>query len=361
MRQINFKKLKILTLNKKVFLLIGKNSYKKSGAEILIKKFIKAKNVVSYEKKKDIPEYEELLRINKMFDKFKPDILLAIGGGAIMDYSKIINILKSNKNLKSKIKNYNYDYTKKKSKLITVPTTGGSGAEVTSNAVIYLNKKKFSFESKLLIPDHYILEPKLILNNSKQIKAASGFDAIAQAIESFFSTKSNKLSENFALNSLKISKDFFLKYLKEPNLYNSKKMLYAANLSGKAINISKTIAPHAVSYPFTSKYGISHGYAVSLNFEKILEYNYVKATKENKLEVLKKYQKIFKITKTQNIVTFVSWLRYLKREAGLNDNYRYHNINIKRDISNILDGVNLLRLKNNPIQLTKDELFKLLI
>ena len=63
-----------------------------------------------------------------------------------------------------------------------VPTTAGSGAEVTSNAVIYINKQKFSFESFKLLPDHFILIPSLVYKLKKNIKASSGFDAISQSM-----------------------------------------------------------------------------------------------------------------------------------------------------------------------------------
>ena len=95
------------------------------------------------------------------------------------------------KGLNKIIKNYNNKFYKKKTVLAVLPTTAGSGAEVTSNAVIYVNKIKFTMESNLLIPDRYFLISSLIFNNPKKLKASSGFDAIAQSIESLISRKSN--------------------------------------------------------------------------------------------------------------------------------------------------------------------------
>ena len=93
-----------------------------------------------------------------------------------------------------------------------VPTTAGSGAEVTSNAVIYINKQKFSFESFKLLPDHFILIPSLVYKLKKNIKASSGFDAISQSIESILSLKSNKKSIEFAKKSLKLSLKNYLSF-----------------------------------------------------------------------------------------------------------------------------------------------------
>ena len=81
--------------------------------------------------------------------------------------------------------------------MIAVPTTAGAGAEVTSNAVIYINKIKYSVEDKLLIPNYFFIF-NLILNNPIKLKSAAGFDAIAQAVESLISVKSNRSSVSFA-------------------------------------------------------------------------------------------------------------------------------------------------------------------
>ena len=87
---------------------------------------------------------------------------------------------------------------KKLTLLIAIPTTAGSGAEVTSNAVIYVDKIKYSVESDIIKPDYFFLIPKLVINASEKIKSSSGFDVIAQAIESLISKKSNSKSIGFA-------------------------------------------------------------------------------------------------------------------------------------------------------------------
>ncbi|MDA7638946.1 iron-containing alcohol dehydrogenase [Candidatus Pelagibacter sp.] len=102
------------------------------------------------------------------------------------------------------------------------------------------------------------------------MKASAGFDAIAQALESLVSKKSNEKSVAYASKSLKVSIKSYVSFLNNPSLKNASEMSIAANLAGKAISISKTIVPHAASYPFTSLFNISHGHAVGLFFEKFL-------------------------------------------------------------------------------------------
>ena len=124
----------------------------------------------------------------------------------------------------------------------------------------------------MLIPDHYFLIPEFLITAPNKIKASAGFDAIAQALESLVSKKSNSQSVDYASKSLKYL--LIVTFLKDPNMKNATEMSIASNLAGKAISISKTTAPHATSYPFTSLFNISHGHAVSLFFEKFFKFNY---------------------------------------------------------------------------------------
>ena len=139
-------------------------------------------------------------------------------------------------------------------------------------------------------------------------------------------------------------------------------MCLSANLSGKAINISKTTAPHAVSYPFTSYFKISHGHAVSLTLEKFLMFNYnnINYSKAN-FNLKDRYKTLFKITKTNSIIELILFLKKLKREANLEDDFKKMNIDIEKNLSKILKGVNELRLKNNPINLTKNDISNILL
>ena len=124
------------------------------------------------------------------------------------------------------------------------------------------------------MPDHFFLIPEFLISAPNKIKASSGFDAIAQALESLVSRKSNDKSVEYASKSLRVSVNSFISFINEPNMKNATEMSIASNLAGKAISISKTTAPHAASYPFTSLFNISHGHAVSLFFEKFFKFNY---------------------------------------------------------------------------------------
>ena len=306
---------------KKIFVLCGKKSFVTSGAENLFKKIITDKEIKLFYKKSELPILEELIEIINDIKNFKPDLILAIGGGAVIDYAKIANVVDVRKDLADLIVNYSYPFKKKYTKLTVIPTTAGSGAEVTSNAVIYVDGIKHSFESELLIPDNFFLIPEFLISAPNKIKASAGFDAIAQALESLVSKKSNDRSVEYASKSLRVSVNSFLSFVNNPNMKNATEMSIAANLAGKAISISKTTAPHAASYPFTSLFDISHGHAVSLFFERFFKFNYDNLDKsETSFDLKKRFDLIFNLFDVQNINDFNSKISLIKNQAKLEDN-----------------------------------------
>ena len=356
------KKLVNQKLFKKILVISGEKSYFASGANKLIKKTLKDKETYLLLKKNKYPEIKELKKIILYTRRIKPDLIIAVGGGSVIDYAKMANILNPEKNLTKQIINSDYGKIKKFTKLLAIPTTAGTGAEVTSNAVIYMGKIKFSVESELLKPNYFIIIPEFVLKAGKTLKASSGFDAISQAIESLISKKSTKESVEFALKSLRISLKYFLEHLKNPTITNSYNMCVAANYSGKAISISKTTAPHALSYPFTAHYGISHGHAVSLTLNDFLKFNFENIQHSNcKFDLVKRYKKIFNVSNTLNINELNLFINRIKLRAGLENNFSKLGINIKDNLPKILSGVNDQRLSNNPIVITKRDIKNILL
>ena len=346
---------------KKIFILCGKKSFVTSGAKTFFNELFKNKETKLFYKNFEFPILEELIKIIEDIKSFKPNLILAIGGGSVIDYAKIANVVDQRNDLKDLIINYSYPFKNKYTKLAVIPTTAGSGAEVTSNAVIYVDGIKHSFESGLLIPDNFFLIPEFLISAPNKIKASAGFDAIAQAIESLMSKKSNLNSLEFAKNSLKISLNSYENFVKNPTIINATEMSIASNLAGKAINISKTTAPHAVSYPFTSLFNISHGHAVSLFFEKFLQYNYLNLDKsKTSFDLKKRFELIFDIFNVKNIESLSNKISKIKKGGSLTDDLQSLKIDVKKNSKNIIGGINLLRLGNNPVQIDEKEIYKII-
>ena len=353
--------LKVLLKEKKlqkILLICGENSFEVSGASKVLKDLLKNKELKIFKKKFSYPELNELNQIIESIKDFSPDLILAVGGGSVIDYAKTANVLTDSKNLKNEILNSNYEIKKKFTKLAVI---AGSGAEVTSNAVIYIDKIKYSVEGNFLKPDFFFLIPELVITGSNKIKSSAGFDAIAQALESLVSRKSNDKSVEYASKSLRVSVNSFISFINEPNMKNATEMSIASNLAGKAISISKTTAPHAASYPFTSLFNISHGHAVSLFFEKFFKFNYENIDKsETSFDLKKRFDLIFNLFDVQDINGFNSKISLIKKSANLEDDLTKFNIDIIKSSEDVLKGINLLRLGNNPVKIDGKDILNII-
>ena len=362
--QNNLKKIsKILSYKryKKILIVSGAKSFSSSGSDKVINKLISQKPKLLFLKKRKFPDYFELKKLIKTINKFRPQIIFSCGGGAVIDLSKIANSLAFEKNIKKKIKSNSYKL-KNFCDLFAVPTTAGSGAEVTTNAVIYLNKIKYSVEGELIKPKYMALIPQLVINNNRRdILNSSSFDVFAQAVESMFSKKSTTKSLNYSKKSILLFLKNYKNFIRFKNLQNGYKMSLSAYYEGKAISISKTIAPHAMSYPFTSHFNINHGHAVSLTFDSILEHNY-KNIKHSTSEynMYKRYITLFKLLNVRNIVGLKKKILSIKKDLSLETKLKKINKNIPKNLHIILNNINSHRLKNNPVKITKKNLNNIL-
>jgi alcohol dehydrogenase class IV len=343
---------------KNIVIITGRKSFNFSGFKKLeIYKNFKSIMTILH-KKSEIPVICELEYLIKKINIIKPDLIIALGGGCAIDYAKLANGLYNIKNLNKKIKSRSLRIYSKKTKILVIPTTAGSGAEATKFSVIYINKIKYSVEHNLLKPDFFTLIPKLAINSPKIVRSSSGFDAIAQAVESIFSKKANTRSLKYSSKSLQHSIKSFLEFVNNPNINNATQMLLAANFSGKAINIAKTNAPHALSYLFTSKFKIPHGIAVSIFFIEIINLYYLNANKINNVNLIKKFNLFFKLIKKSNIKGFNILFHNFFFDSGIK---KYLDKSLKKinyqNNSNFY--YNLNRLKNSPIEILKDDIHRL--
>tara|TARA_B100001123_G_scaffold446492_1_gene601122 strand:- start:404 stop:1528 length:1125 start_codon:yes stop_codon:yes gene_type:complete len=337
---------------KKVLVFCGKKSFVKSGASELFKEFLeKTKNKFFY-KSFDYADYQDLTLSTKIINEFQPDIILAVGGGAVLDLAKLSNSLCTMEIDKNKLKESNFKIKKKFCKLVAIPTTAGSGAEATRHAVLYIDKNKYSIESSFILPDFIVIDPQLIITAPKDVSASSGIDALSQAIESLMSKRSNEESVQHSIKSLQYSFQFLEKHLTELSTETTHKMSLAALYSGKAINISKTTAPHAVSYPFTSHFGVKHGQAVSFTLCDFMKFNYenLKYSKAS-FDLKLRFDKIFKIFHVNSLPNFCNKVGAIINKIGLSNDIKDFNVKNSNDINLILQNINSQRLANNPVEI----------
>ena len=345
---------------KKIFLITGNQSFNESGfAYDLIRNQIGKSYIEVYFKREKFPQYTELKNIIKKLNNYNPDLIIGVGGGSVLDYAKLAFLNLHTINFRKNIFKKKHKINKIKTRLVLVPTTAGSGAENTCFSVLYKKKKKFSVINNIMKPNFIFYNFKYVMRSNKFIRATSAFDSLSQLIESFFAKNSTSKSLNYSMQGMKIAFEYINSYVTKPNELNTKKMIEAASLSGKAINISKTGGPHACSYPFSSLLNISHGQAVSFTFSNFLLFNFFGISKLNKTvgnELISKYNVLFKLTHAKTIFDLMQFVNKLKENLGLKKNINRVRKFIRYNKKKIIKLVDKNRLSNNPICFSNKEL-----
>ena len=255
---------------------------------------------------------------------------------------------------------------KKGKTLIAIPTTSGTGSEVTRYATIYIDSTKYSLASeKFVIPNISIIDPSLTETLPPYLTASTGLDALCQAIESMWAVKSTEESRKLAKKAIKISIKNLENAVLKPDKNSRTKMAKASNISGKAINISRTTACHSISYPITSFFNIPHGHAVALTMPEMIVHNY-NITDENcndsrGLEFVKKIMKeIIQLLDCENEIDAKQYFKKYMQKIGIETCLSKLNIN-KKDIELIIkNGFTPNRMNNNPRIVTKNDLQNIL-
>jgi alcohol dehydrogenase len=234
--------------------------------------------------------------------------------------------------------------------LIALPTTAGSGSEATQFAVVYIKNQKYSVSNELLLPNLVILVPQFTLSTSSYLSASTGMDALTQSIESFWSINSNESSRDHSREAMRILWKYLPLAVGTNDEKAKEKVMTAAHLAGKAINIAKTTAPHAISYSFTSFHGIPHGHAVALTIPAFCGYN-ARISEENCNDmrgadhvraIISQLQEIFGESDLEKA------LKSFITKIGLDLTLSASPDGVEHDIDRILGNVNSQRMKNNP-------------
>lgn len=351
---------------KSIFLVAGKSSYVKSGAKKKLESILQKRNVVHFNEFQENPKIEDVMEGIRIFKQKKCDFVVAVGGGSSMDVAKLINILASNEGqLIEYIKNKK-NIQKKGHTLVAIPTTAGSGSEATKFAVVYIGKAKHSLGHEFILPDYALVDPQFTMSLPKNITASAGMDALSQAIESCWCIYSTEESKRYAKEAIKLIIENLPLASNKPSKESRAAMAKAANLAGKAINITRTTACHAVSYPITSYFNVPHGHAVALTLASMLVYN-SQVTEQDLLDkrgvnyVKKTINEIVSLLGAKNAEDASNKIKKLMRKTGLSTKLNELGIKTNSDIALIIkNGFNPYRVNNNPRKLTEEALRKIL-
>jgi len=338
--------------NQRILLVCGK-----SYDNLEIRKYIE--NISSKEKIEFVifndfqpnPKYESIELGIRLYRERECNVIMAIGGGSAIDVAKCIKLY-ANMNPSG---NYlNQKPVPNDIKLIAMPTTAGTGSESNRFAVIYYNGEKQSVCDESIIPDIVIFDPSALSSLPYYQRKSTMLDALCHAVESFWSIHSDDAGRQLSLESIREilnSKDEYLNNIYSGNM----SMLKAANIAGRAINITKTTAGHAMCYKLTGLYGYSHGHSAALCVSRLFPYMYNHLEqcidprgKDYLKSVFDELIASFGYSDINGFVTF--W------DSLLADIHSPVKEVTPSDIDILANSVNAERLNNNPVSLSKDSI-----
>jgi len=326
---------------KHVFLVRGKGSYVACGAEEIIKKTLTIANCgyTEFYEFSENPKCEDMEKGIELLKSSKADFIIAVGGGSVLDMAKLIRFFSS---YRGDINDKFFIKEDLLCPLLAMPTTAGTGAEATHFAVVYKDNVKYSAGHDDMLPDYAIIYPPFTYNNPKYLTACTGFDALAQAIEAFWNLNATEESDIYAEKAIRLIWPYLPNVVNNPTEELRKKISEGSYWAGRAINITKTTAPHAFSYPFTTYYGYPHGHAVALTFPFFFSLNCSEQNKDR--------EKVIKLIDLLGLNPNMDLTLQMNNFIDLIGLKKLEEVNVERSV--ILSHVNLERLKNNPVSIS---------
>ncbi len=309
--------------------------------------FVSLNNFQVFDESLANPDIHLVDRVLSTIDR--PDLIIAIGGGSSIDLAKAISALYDykEKNTLDLLKSKEYLNNEDNIPFIAIPTTAGTGSECTKWATIwdFDNNKKYSVDADYLYPNESWLVPELTLTMSKDMTLSTGLDALAHAMESYWSVPSNPYTRVLARNAISIIKRNLPLALGDlDNLEYRKEMLMGSFFAGLAFSNTRTTACHSISYPLTMLFNINHGYAAALTLFEVLNRNW---------DYLKEKDLFLEAWNAEDLDDIKEWF-----DDVSDGSLRLSNFGVKKE--DIDDIVKLAttggRMDNNPIVFDENEI-----
>ena len=276
---------------------------------------------IDYDIFKDVvpdPPIEKISEGVRKLLEYRPEANVAVGGGSAIDSSKSI------REFALKVDNYG------EVGLIAIPTTSGTGSEVTSFAVVSDREaeRKYPLVSESLTPEETILDAELVKSVPPAITADTGMDVLTHAIEACVSTNRNDFSTALAEKSIEICGVFLLRaYLDGNDTHARQKMHVASCLAGLAFNSASLGLNHGMAHQLGAMFHIPHGRANAMLLPHIIEFNsdinkHSKSRKEY-LPAVKRYSTIAQIlglssyNKIMTVRSLVNWVQFMLKEMDI--------------------------------------------
>ncbi len=302
----------------------------------------------------NIPPEPEVSAVQVCVDVFKQgnhDGLVAVGGGSAMDTAKCVAVMAEHVGDLESLFGENM-VSQRNIPLIAIPTTAGTGSEVTNIAILSDPEAqiKRGIVSDFLLPDVAIVSPEMTLSCPSNVTAASGVDALVHAIEAYLSNFSSPITDALAIKAMTLIIHALPKAFSDPdNLEAREDMATGSLLAGLAFGNAGVGAVHALAYPLGGRYHISHGVSNALLLPYVMEYN-KPVCLERFYDIAQAFgEPVHSLTQSQAADRVMNHLRQLCHEVAIPENLSALNIS-KADIPQLAEEAHNVKrlLRNNP-------------
>ncbi|MCE5211331.1 MAG: iron-containing alcohol dehydrogenase [Deltaproteobacteria bacterium] len=295
----------------------------------------------------------------KIAVKDKCDIVIGIGGGSAMDVAKAIAVIATNKGAAADYLGLN-KVPKPGLPKIMIPTTAGTGSEVTFTAVFLRKnlKKKEGMNSPYLYPELALLDPELTLSLPPVPTAHTGLDALCHAIESYTSVNSSPMSEMFSLEAIALIAENLRTCVHDgKNIVARERMLLGSLYAGIGLANAGVTAVHSLSYPLGGKYGVGHGLANTMLLPAVMAFNLPSALEKFTDVAEAMGENVEGLPVREAAYLALEAVEALIEDCDIHDTISKFGVK-EKDFPALADvAVTVARpLENNPRKLTKDDM-----
>lgn len=311
------------------------------------------------------PTISSILLLVEIGHQFSPDLVIGIGGGSAIDSAKATSAFLTNPgNITDylEVVGLNKPLISESIPLITIPTTSGTGAEITKNAVIGSteNHVKVSLRSPLLFPKIALIDPELTLLLPQDITAFTGIDALTQLIEPFTCKAPNPLVDALCKEGIRRIGHSLNTAFDVGSEYNAREdMSFASLLSGLALSNAKLGAVHGLAGPLGGEIQAPHGAICACLLANVMEQNLSAINHRNPDQlVLERFDMIGKILcddPAAKASDAVNWIREFVNHAEI-PTLSFYGLTEQKFNTIIENSMRASSMKGNPISLSKDEL-----
>ncbi len=348
---------RVRELGKRALLVSGRSAMRKTGTLEKVIALLRNCQIETelYDKVEPDPSLETVEKGIRLAKERKCDMVIGLGGGSALDCAKIIAGIVWQE---GSIWEYyeGREIEREGIPFIALPTTSGTGTEVTSNSVLrnLQDKAKKSLRSRYLTPYLALVDPELTLSLPPEVTGYSGIDALTHAIESYVSNAANPITETLAIYSIELVAGNIMKaFCNGEDIDARENMSLASFVAGMSFANSGLGAAHALAHPLGAKFGVSHGVACGILLPYVMEFNI--GTQEEKYA-----QVAFALGKEKKGAMAVEAVRNLLQKMKMPEHLS--DVGVERGCIPGMaeDAKDAASLRGNPRPATEEELIDIL-